>query len=184
MKRSSDRLYLSGSTSPRGWLQKRASARNAPRPMFAGSQPRSASSISMPASFRRKRAQSVPTTRDQYMLKALTCLSMFLLGSPALAQPFSNCISVKFSPGQSSAIISGKAGQESPFACFLFSTNGKRNASLRLIKTTDDMAFNIDGVKDNESSYSFHATQSMYKVEVYKMFRGGPSPFTLVISLH
>ena len=93
------------------------------------------------------------------------------------AQEASNCVPMRFSGGGASATVSGTAEWGPPFPCYTFEGRAGRTATLKFTKANGNMAFNVDGVVDNQDLYSFKMKSIKYKIDVYQTLRAAPAPF-------
>lgn len=81
------------------------------------------------------------------------------------------CTPIHFAPGQSSATVKGIAPFGTPFTCFTFAAGRGHTATIRLTQSNGNIAFNIDGVVDNQDKYSFKTEDRTYKIDVYQTTR-------------
>jgi hypothetical protein len=119
-------------------------------------------------------------------LKAALSLAAIGVAAPfgISAQAAEQCREVEVKSGV--ALFAGRTTEEGrDFTCFQLKGPTGAMARLRFkSRASRDMAFNIEGVTDNQDDYTFRLQKSAYKISVYNTLRRSrPGPFKLSISL-
>lgn len=115
--------------------------------------------------------------------RALLLAAVLLSPAIASAQQPAHCTPIDFPRGASSAAVSGTAGSDEPFPCYALTTAYGQTASLNFAKTNGNMAFTIDGLIDDQESYTFKTAARTYRFIVFQTLRATPTPFTLSVSV-
>jgi hypothetical protein len=100
------------------------------------------------------------------------------------------CMPIQFAHGATSATVKGMApsGTEpsipQPFACYTFTAVRGQTATIKLTQANQDTAFNVGGIIDSRTNYSFQTEARTYRIDVYQMNRGRRDvPFAMEVSL-
>lgn len=95
-----------------------------------------------------------------------------------------SCTAIKFQRGKSGAVVQGTAYSDS-MTCFSLETGAGQTATVKIASSGgEDTAFNIGGVVDNQTAYSFKTSAGVYQIDVYRTFaREAPVPFTMSVEV-
>ena len=104
------------------------------------------------------------------MLKLLVKIIFLLYAVDASAE---ECQEMRFAPGASSAVVSGKVIEGSPM-CLTFGTGAGQTARLEL-SGSDNACFTIEDVVDCQANYSFETTQRTYRFRIFQLFPRAPA---------
>jgi hypothetical protein len=121
-----------------------------------------------------------PVLKSALILSAIGLPGLFAISAQAAEQ----CREVEVTSGV--AQFAGLTAEEGDdFTCFQL--KGPMGAMVRLrfkVRATRDMAFNIEGVTDNQDDYMLRIDKPAYKISVYNTLRRSrPGAFKLSISL-
>lgn len=117
------------------------------------------------------------------MLRVITLAAIGLTATFDTAHAQKPCATIEFQSGQSAAIVNGEAPAETPYSCFILNGEAHKSATINVTKPSQNVAFNIAGLVDNQASYSFKTEGKPYHIEVYDIGRDGPTPFTMVVTM-
>jgi hypothetical protein len=112
----------------------------------------------------------------------ITAAIICIVGTWAQAQR--PCAPIQFAHGSSSTTLQGMAPSDEPFTCYTLSTGSGQRAIIKLTKSNGDTAFNIAGLVDSRSNYSFMTEAKTYRIDVYQMSRDRrDASFTMQVSV-
>ncbi|MBP3982174.1 hypothetical protein J8G26_15725 [Acidovorax sp. JG5] len=115
-------------------------------------------------------------------LSAAVTILFFLLGCGHLARA-SECRTIRFNPGATSAKIQG-AVQPEDQQCFRFGTGKGQSVRLAVQSKSGNVAFTINDVADNRDRIEFTSEKKVYELIVYQNLRSvTPDDFTLSLSI-
>lgn len=110
------------------------------------------------------------------------CLFVLLAALWTTGASAQSCSEIRFAPGTSSGVVSGRVTDAQPL-CFTFGSGAGQTARLQL-SGSDNACFSISGVVDCQSDYSFGTRQQVYQVGVFQLFpRGGAEQFNLQLTI-
>ena len=94
------------------------------------------------------------------------------------------CTPIQFPRGATSATVKGMAPSDTPFACYTFAAGRGQTATIRLTQANEDTAFNIGGIVDSRTNYSFRTEARTYGIDVYQIPRDRrDAPFAMEVSI-
>jgi hypothetical protein len=98
------------------------------------------------------------------------------------------CTPIQFARGATSATVKGMAPSwhppDAPFACYTFVAGRGQTATVKLTQANQDTAFNIGGLIDSRTDYSFPTEAKTYRIDVYQMNRDRRDvPFAMEVSV-
>jgi hypothetical protein len=89
-----------------------------------------------------------------------------------------------FAGGATSATLKGMALSDTLFACYTFAAARGLTAAIKLTQANQDTAFNVGGIVDSRTEYSFRTEARTYRIDVYQIPRDRrDAPFAMEVSV-